>query len=96
MKSMYNVIKGPLITEKSTAQRDKANKVTFFVDIRATKNEIKEAVERIFKVKVVDVNTITMLGKKKRVQRTIGKRPDWKKAIVTLGKGERLDIFEGV
>jgi large subunit ribosomal protein L23 len=96
MKDIYQVIKKPLITEKGTTLKEKENKVVFLVDRAANKTEIKEAVERLLKVKVLTVNVATMRGKTRRVGRTSGKRPDWKKAVVTLRPGDRIEFFEGV
>lgn len=96
MKSIYDIIKYPIITEKSNFQKSEMNQLTFCVDRRANKIEIKGAVEKLFKVKVVDVRTSNMKGKTKRVGRNIGKRPDWKKAIVTLRQGDHIDFFEGI
>ena len=96
MKAYYHLIKGPIITEKTHTQREAANKLTFRVDLKANKIEIRKAIEDIFKVKVLGVNTIHMRGKKKRLGRTQGFRPDWKKAIVTLAPGEKIAGFEGL
>ncbi len=96
MKDIYEVIKKPLITEKSTLKKEKQNQVAFCVNNNANKIEIREAVERLFKVKVEKVNTLNVLGKRKRRGRIIGKRPDWKKAMVTLSEGERIEFFEGM
>jgi large subunit ribosomal protein L23 len=95
MKNIYEVIKRPLITEKTTIQKEAANQVSFEVDRRANKIEIKQAVEKLLKVKVLDVNTMTVKGKVKRLGRHSGKRPDWKKAVVTLKEGESLPFLEG-
>ncbi len=95
MKDIYQVIKRPLITEKANILKEKENKVAFVVDRAANKAEIKEAVERFLKVKVLRVQVANMKGKPRRIGRTIGKRPDWKKAVVTLGPGERIDFIEG-
>lgn len=95
MKDIYQVIKRPLITEKANILKEKENKVSFVVDRAANKAEIKEAVERFLKVKVLRVQVANMKGKPRRIGRTIGKRPDWKKAVVTLGPGERIDFIEG-
>jgi large subunit ribosomal protein L23 len=95
MKDIYQVIKGPLITEKSTILKEGQNKYCFVVDKRANKAEIKEAVEKIFNVKVADVNTMNFKGKVVRYRMHYGKKPDWKKAIVTIKEGS-IDIFEGV
>ncbi len=96
MKSSYDVLIGPLLTEKGTLLKEKDNKVLFRVAINANKIEIKKAVEEIFKVKVDCVNTMKCMGKTKRMGRYEGKRPDWKKAIVTLKHGEKLDFIEGI
>jgi large subunit ribosomal protein L23 len=93
---IYAVIKKPVITEKSTIAREEANKYIFEVDRRATKIDIASAVEKIFKVKVMDVRTATVTGKKKRLGRIVGKRRDWKKAIVTLAPGDSIEVYEGV
>jgi len=95
MKDIYQVIKRPLITEKANILKEKENKVSFVVDRAANKAEIKEAVERFLKVKVLRVQVANMKGKPRRIGRTMGKRPDWKKAVVTLGPGERIDFIEG-
>ncbi|MGB5159028.1 uL23 family ribosomal protein [Desulfobacterium sp. N47] len=92
----YDVIKRPLITEKSTIQKETANQVTFEVDRKSNRVEIKKAVEDIFKVKVAGVKTIQVMGKFKRRGRILGKRNDYKKAIVRLMPGERIEFFEGV
>jgi large subunit ribosomal protein L23 len=92
----YDVIKRPLITEKSTIQKETANQVTFEVDRKANRVEIKKAVEDIFKVKVAGVKTIQVMGKFKRRGRILGKRNDYKKAVVRLMPGERIEFFEGV
>jgi large subunit ribosomal protein L23 len=96
MKTSYETIVGPLLTEKGTLLKEKDNKVLFRVAKKANKIEIKKAVEEIFKVKVDSVTTMVCKGKKKRMGRYEGKRPDWKKAIVTLKEGEKLDFIEGV
>ncbi|HNR14037.1 MAG TPA: 50S ribosomal protein L23 [Thermodesulfobacteriota bacterium] len=95
MKNVYQVIKRPLITEKTTLQKEASNQVSFEVDRRANKVEIKQAVEKLFKVKVVDVATMMVPGKLKRMGRFTGQQSDWKKAIVTLKEGEKLPFLEG-
>ncbi|MCB5246530.1 MAG: 50S ribosomal protein L23 [Candidatus Cloacimonetes bacterium] len=90
-----NIVISPIITEKSALQRENTNTYTFKVSINANKIEIKHAIEKIFSVRVLDVNTIRMLGKPKRLGRYSGKRPDWKKAIVTLRAGDKIADFEG-
>jgi len=95
MKNPRDIIKKPVISEKSVAHMEH-NKYTFKVDLKANKIEIKNAVEVIFKVRVLDVKTMVVKGKMKRLGRNIGKRPDWKKAIVTLVEGDKIEIFEGL
>jgi large subunit ribosomal protein L23 len=92
----YNIIKRPLITEKTNIQKENNNQITFEVDCRANRIEIQRAIEQIFKVKVAKTRTLRVTGKVKRRGRILGKRKDWKKAIVTLMPGERIDFFEGV
>jgi large subunit ribosomal protein L23 len=92
----YALIKSPLITEKGTLVSEKTNQVVFKVSPDATKGAIRDAVEELFKVTVVKVRTINLMGKKRRVRRNAGKRADWKKAYVTLKEGDRIEIFEGV
>ena len=92
----YDIIRRPLITEKTNIQKEMANQVTFEVDRNANRVEIRRAVEQLFKVKVNSVRTMQIKGKVKRRGRFLGKRRDWKKAIVTLQPGERIDFFEGV
>ncbi len=94
MKAYHHLIKGPIITEKTHAMREANNKLTLRVDVKANKIEIRQAVEAIFKVKVLGVNTIQMMGKKKRLGRNEGQRPHWKKAIVTLAPGEKIAGLE--
>ena len=92
----YDIIKKPLITEKTSTQKEISNQITFEVDRRANRVEIKKAVEKIFSVNVLGVRTMQVKGKKKRRGKVIGKRRDWKKAIVTLIPGDRIEFFEGV
>jgi large subunit ribosomal protein L23 len=96
MKTLYDVLIKPVITE--TSMDGVANKVyTFKVDIKANKVEIKQAVEKIFGVKVAKVNTLIVGGKKKRQGRHEGFRPDWKKAVVTLkADSKEIEFFEGM
>lgn len=93
---IYKVLKRPLITEKSTVEKDMHNKLFFEVHRSANKIEIKQAVEQIFKVDVLGVCTVNMKGKTKRVGRFMTKQPDWKKAVVTIKPGQRVEFFEGV
>ena len=92
---IYQIIKRPLVTEKTTLAKE-ANKYHFEVDRRANKIEIGQAVEKLFKVKVLNVRTMNMAGKKKRVGRVLGRKRDWKKAIVTLAPGSSIEIFQKV
>ena len=89
-----DILVRPLITERTT-QLMAEGKYVFVVAKAANKIEIAKAVEGIFKVKVAKVNTVNVLGKKKRMGRTQGKRPDYKKAIVKLAPGETIEFFEG-
>jgi len=91
----YQIIKGPLITEKSTTLRGEENKFTFFVSLRASKAEIKKAIEELFKVKVIRVNTFNLKGKKKRLGIHEGYTSRRKKAVVTLKPGDTIRMFEG-
>ncbi|MBP1698923.1 MAG: rplW [Deltaproteobacteria bacterium] len=95
MKEAQKIIRRPLITEKSTRQKEESRQYIFEVQRDANKIEIQSAVERLFKVKVLQVRTSNVLGKVKRLGRRYGKRPDWKKAIITLKEGDRIDFFEG-
>ena len=96
MKNLYAVIRRPIITEKGNLQKELNNKVTFEVHPDANKQEIKAAVETIFKVRVLNVCSLNQRGKVKRVGRFVGKRRNWKKAIVTLGPNDQIEFFEGV
>lgn len=91
-----DILKRPLITEKATRQREAANAVAFEVDRRATKKQVRDAVEKLFKVKVEDVKTMNVPGKPKRRGAVVGRRAGWKKAIVTLAAGSKIEFFEGV
>ncbi len=94
---VQEVIRRPLITEKSTELRDERNIVAFEVDRRANKIEIKRAVEAQFKVKVADVRVASMYGKPRRQGRYVGRKADWKKAYVRLAAGEKpIEFFEGM
>ena len=94
MKNPWSIINRPVITERSThlSERDEAQ-YAFRVNINSNKREIKKAVEQCFNVKVVHINTQRIKGKRKRVRFQEGKRSDWKKAIVTLQKGDRIDLI---
>lgn len=93
--NQLHVIKGPLITEKLDRAREKFRQYSFLVDLKATKHEVARAVSTQFKVTVEDVRTIVMRGKIKRIGRNTGKRPNFKKAIVTLKEGDKIELFEG-
>ena len=97
MKSLNNVVIRPLIlTEKGEMLKEEQNKVFFQVQMSANKVEVKQAVEKLFDVTVDDVNMMVVRGKPKRVGRMMSKRPNWKKAIVTLAEGDTIEFFEGV
>lgn len=91
----HTVLASPLITEKATLVNAVGNQVVFKVDPRANKIAIKNAIEQLFQVKVAQVRTIQYMGKKRRVGRSIGRKPAWKKAYVTLAAGDGIDFFEG-
>jgi len=93
---VHQIVKKLLVTEKSTVARDESNKYIFEVDRKANKVEIGRAVEQLFKVKVVDVHVMNVLGKKKRMGRITGRKSSWKKAVVTLTAGNRIDVIEGI
>jgi len=93
MKDPRDIIRKPVISEKSYGMIDE-NKYTFIVDDRANKTEIKQAITTIFGVKVISVNTMNRMGKRKRRGLIMGKRPDTKRAIVTLAPGEQIELFE--
>lgn len=92
--NIYSVIKKPLVTEKTSLGSDSNNSISLVVDNDANKIEIKNAVETLFKVKVEQVRTVNVAGKVKRVGRNIAKKQNWKKAYVTLEKGQSIDFFE--
>jgi large subunit ribosomal protein L23 len=93
--NLNDVIKGPLITEKLDKAREKFRQYSFIVDRKATKHDVARAVETLFKVTVEGVRTNVVRGKIKRVGRSIGKRPNFKKAVVTLKEGDSIELFEG-
>jgi large subunit ribosomal protein L23 len=95
MKTIYSVIKRPLFTEKGGNLKEEQNKILVEVSRDANKIDIKRAVEELFKVKIEKVATINTNGKWKRMGKSLGKRPDRKKAIITLKKGEKLEFIEG-
>ncbi len=92
----HDIIRRPLITEKTSIQKATFNQLTFEVDRRANRVEIRKAIENIFNVNVASVRTMQVKGKVKQRGRIVGKRRNWKKAIVKLMPGERIDFFEGV
>ena len=92
---LYQIIKKTLITEKSTIARDAANQYNFEVHVRSNRIEVGRAVEKIFKVKVLNVRVMNVRGKKKRSGKVMGERSSWKKAVVTLAPGSRIEIGEG-
>lgn len=91
----YTIIRRPVVTEKSTIDKEKNNRLAFEVAPRANKVEIRRAIESIFGVRVIDVRTIRKKGKTRRVGKILGKRRSWKKAMVKLAPGERIEFFEG-
>ena len=96
MSSLHNIVRRPLVTEKTSIMRDEENQVVFEVDRGANKIEIRRAIETLFKVRVLDVRTMVVRGKLKRVGRNVGRQTNWKKAVVTLAEGDSIDLFEGV
>lgn len=92
---LYDIVRFPRITEKGTRLKEKSNVLTFEVRTDANKVQVRKAIEGIFKVKVMDVTTVNVPGKKKRMGQREGRRSDWKKAYVTLKAGDKIDIFEG-
>ncbi len=93
-EKIFSIIKRPVISEKSTALAEVANRYVFEVDAAASKPEIKSAVEQLFKVKVKAVNTVVMHGKNKRYGRFEFKRSNWKKAVITLSPGQKIELFQ--
>ena len=94
MRSVYDVVRRPIISEKSTALAEVGNRYVFEVATQANKQEIRDAVQRLFNVKVLKVHTMVMHGKVKRVGRFEVKRSNWKKALVTLAQGQKIDFFQ--
>jgi large subunit ribosomal protein L23 len=95
MRGLEHVIRAPLISEKGSLLVETSNQVLFKVRPDANKIEVKKAVESLFKVKVVKVRMARYLGKLRRVGRNMGRRPEWKKAYVTLREGDKIDFFGG-
>jgi large subunit ribosomal protein L23 len=96
MRSPYQVVLRPLLTEKGTRLKEAGNQYLFQVAKTANKIEIKQAIEQLFKVTVLDVRTLRVRGKTKRLGRFQGRRPDWKKAIATVKEGDVIELYEGV
>ena len=94
MNNMYDIIKKPCLTEKGMTLQEVHNQIVLKVNTQSNKIEIKEAMEKLFNVKVEKVRTANMTGKSKRVGKHIGQTANWKKAVVTLVKGEKLDFLE--
>jgi large subunit ribosomal protein L23 len=95
MITIQDVVKRPLITEKAERNREATRQFAFEVHREANKIQVKQAVEALFNVHVVEVRTAIIRGKNKRVGRNVGRRPNWKKAFVTLREGETIALFEG-
>jgi large subunit ribosomal protein L23 len=93
---MYKIVEKPLVTEKGTVMLSEGNRVTFKVHLDANKIEIREAVQKIFSVTVLQVNTQIVRGKRKRFGKAMGQTKSWKKAMVQLKEGDKIEIFEGV
>jgi len=96
VSNLHRIVRRPLVTEKSSILREDENQVVFEVDRGANKIEIRRAIETLFNVRVLDVRTMVVRGKLKRVGRNVGRQTNWKKAVVTLAEGESIDLFEGV
>ncbi len=96
MMNLEHLIVAPLITEKGTMTAEKGNQVVFKVRPEASKDKIREAIEKMFKVTVMRVRTLNLLGKTRKRGRDVGRRPNWKKAYVTLKEGDRIEFFEGL
>ena len=92
----HEVIQRPVVTEKSNIAREEGNLATFAVDPRANKHEIRQAIEELFHVEVLDVRTMRQPRKSRRIGRHSGRRAEWKKAIVRLAKGQSIEFFEGI
>jgi large subunit ribosomal protein L23 len=94
--NVFQVIRKPLVTEKSNIGRETQNLVTLAVDPRASKHDVRRAVEQLFGVDVLDVRTLRMPHKSRRVGRFLGRKTQWKKAIVRLAEGQKIEFYEGV
>lgn len=96
MDRLRRIIRRPLFTEKSTAMVESQNQYVFDVDPEATKRDIAEAVEKLFEVEVLNVRTQNHRGKERRTGRFVGRRPSWKKAIVTIAEGQSIELYENI
>lgn len=96
MRNVHEIIVRPLVTEKSTQLLERDGAYSFVVAVGANKIEIAKAIETLFDVRVRDVRTMQYSGKERRMGRFVGRRPGWKKAVVTLREGDSIEIFEGV
>ena len=94
--NVHEVIRKPLVTEKSNIGREENNLVTFAVDPRANKHDVRRAIEKLFDVNVIQVRTMRMPRKSRRVGKFQGRKPEWKKALVRLAEGQTIEFFEGV
>ena len=94
--NVHDVIRRPLVTEKSTVARETANVIALAVDARASKYDVQRAVETLFDVKVLSVRTMRMAPKLRRVGKGQGRKPEWKKALVKLAEGQTIEFFEGM
>ena len=94
--NVHDVIQRPLVTEKSNIGREEQNLVTLAVDPRANKHDVKRAVEALFDVSVVEVRTMRMPRKSRRVGKFVGRKPEWKKALVRLAEGQMIEFYEGI
>ena len=92
---VHDVIRKPIVTEKSNIGREEQNLVTFAVDPRANKHQIRRAIEDLFDVNVLEVRTLRMPRKTRRLGKFVGQRPEWKKAMVRLAEGQSIEFFEG-
>lgn len=92
----YQVVKGPLVTEKANLQKEGYDQVSFKVDKKANKIEIRKAVETLLNAQVLGVRTMNVRGKRRRMGRNIGRKPDWKKAIIRMAEGQHIEGLEGM
>jgi len=94
--NVHEIIRKPLVTEKTNIAREEGNVVTLAVDPRASKHDVRRAVEALFSVNVLEVRTMRMPRKTRRVGKFAGRKPEWKKALVRLAEGQTIEFFEGV